>query len=155
MIRQTIATNRTKSKCLTTVVPINEAHVHIHVRVPLRDRSTRSHAGEYGRVQIRTGIEMWGMSRRPIIGICHSMEFISDVPTLSIRDGILDISGLRKWQRGSLNMQNRIGGRIRSWYSSRSRLRDAREASQTIRYNLREGKSFPLKIFKLYSCTHT
>lgn len=53
------------------------------------------HAGEYGRVQIRTGIEMRGMSRRPIIGICHGMEFISDVPALSIRDGILDISGPR------------------------------------------------------------
>lgn len=38
---------------------------------------------------------MRGMNRRPIIGICHGMEFISDVPTLSIRDGILDISDPR------------------------------------------------------------
>lgn len=49
---------------------------------------------EYGRVRIRTEIEMRGMSRRPIIGICHGIEFISDVPALSIR-GILDISGPR------------------------------------------------------------
>ena len=45
--------------------------------------------------------------RRPIIGICHGMEFMSDVPTLSIRDGILDI-GTMGWHRGSLNMQSRI-----------------------------------------------
>lgn len=45
--------------------------------------------------------------RRPIIGICHGMEFMSDVPTLSIRDGILDI-GTTGWHRGSLNMQSRI-----------------------------------------------
>lgn len=38
---------------------------------------------------------MRGMSWRPIIGICHGMEFISDVPALSIRSGILDISGPR------------------------------------------------------------
>lgn len=50
---------------------------------------------EYGRVQIRMEIEMRGMSRRPIIGICHGIEFISDVPALSIRGGILDISGPR------------------------------------------------------------
>lgn len=37
---------------------------------------------------------MRGTSRRPIIGICHGMEFISDVPALSIRD-IVDISGPR------------------------------------------------------------
>lgn len=47
------------------------------------------------RSQVRTEIEMRGMSRRPIIGICHGMEFISDVPALSIRGGIFDISGPR------------------------------------------------------------
>lgn len=59
MRRQTIATNRTKSKYLTTAVPINEARVHIHaerthVHVPLRDRSTRS------RGRIRKGADTHG-----------------------------------------------------------------------------------------------
>lgn len=90
-------------------------------------------------------IEMRGMSRRPIIGICHGMEFISDVPALSIRGGIVDISGPQGGSEDRLICRIELGDVYGSRYSPCSRLRDARETSQMIRYNIRKESLFPWK----------
>lgn len=104
------ATNRTRSKCSTSASRISEKCTCVWAYIHERPTWESTEGCRYAR---RSKCEGW--VRRPIIGICHGMEFISDVPALSIR-GILDISGSTGWHRGSLNMQNRIGGHIRSRY---------------------------------------
>lgn len=98
--------------------------------------------GEYGRVQIRTEIEMRGMSRRPIIGICHGIEFISDVPALSIRGDILDISGPRGGIEDRLICRVELGTYTVPICNPCSRLQDAREVSQTTRYDFAKRNFF-------------